>query len=467
MHKKMSLRLAITLWFSLALTLVVLISYLAISNVTKNVLIKNLQDSLVEIVLHNMTGLDIVPESEGENVNVADKLHYKNYLILIDEDFLDSVNGIRTALYDSDHNMLYGENPIARQSFVIDFSDDLVKELNINNTKYYIYDIKLGEEANNDLWMRGVVSEDEGLNYVREIRNNSLYTLIPLLVLSIVGGYLILRYKLKPIEDVSNAAQKIEKSGDLKERVPFVKGDDETAVLAKSFNSMLKRIDDTFYRQKQFTSDASHELRTPTTVILAQAEYYLEQDRTKEEYIKALTVIERQANRMKDLINNMLDISRLEIKSQNYPKERTSLSEIVELTSLELSALKEKNIKLSYSVDPDIYISANHQLLSRMLTNLINNAYRYGKENGKIIVSLKDIGNKAELSVKDNGTGIKEEDINKIFDRFYQSDNSRSGQGSGLGLSMVEKIVNFHNAKIEVDSELGVGSEFRVTFNKV
>lgn len=465
MHKEMSLRLKITLWFSLALTLVIVFSYIAISNVTKNVLVKNLQDNLVETVLHNIRGLDIVPA--GEEEESADVLHYKEYLILIDEDFLDSVNGMRTALYDSDHNMLYGENPIAKQSFVIDFSNDIIKELNINKTKYYIYDIKLGEEQDNDLWMRGVVSEDEGLKYVVEIRNNSLYTLIPILVLSIVGGYLLLRYKLKPIEDVSNAAQRIQKSGDLKERVPFVKGYDEPAVLAKSFNSMLQRIDDAFYRQKQFTSDASHELRTPTTVILAQAEYYLEEERTKEEYVKALTVVERQANRMKDLINNMLDISRLEIKPQNYPKERTSLSEIVELTSLELSALKEKDITLSYVVEPNIYIKANHQLISRMLTNLINNAYRYGKENGRIMISLKDMGNTAELRVKDNGTGIKKEEIGKIFDRFYQSDNSRSGQGSGLGLSMVKEIVNFHDAKIKVNSELGVGSEFKVIFDKL
>lgn len=466
MFKNMSLRLKITLWYTLALILVVIFSYIAITNVTKNIHVKNIQDNLVETVLHNMTGLDIVNASQ-ENTTDSDLIHYKDFLILIDEDFLNTVNGVTTGLYDDEHNMLYGENPIAKQSFVVDFSNDVIKEININNIKYYIFDLELGTEEYQGLWMRGVVSEAEGLMYVDQIRHNSLYFILAILIISIVGGYFYIKKKLKPIEDVTNAARSVVESGNLKARVEVGRGNEEPVVLANTFNSMLQRIDDAFFRQKQFTSDASHELRTPTSVILAQAEYYLEKERSTEEYVKALTVIERQGNRMRDLIGNLLDISRLEINPQNYPLQKIDISEIVELTSLELMNIKEKNIKLTYEIDQDIYINANPQLVSRMLINLINNAYRYGRQDGHIWVSLEDMGTQAKVTVKDDGTGIKEEDINKIFDRFYQSDNSRTGQGSGLGLSMVEEIVKFHGAKIDVKSKVGMGSDFTVKFNKL
>lgn len=129
-----------------------------------------------------------------------------------------------------------------------------------------------------------------------------------------------------------------------------------------------------------------------------------------------------------------------------------------------MALIQEKEIVLNYEVQEQVEFHGNYQLLSRMLTNLISNAYRYGKEQGHIFVSLKRQEQEIELSVSDDGIGIAPEEQEKIFRRFYQADHSRSGSGTGLGLSMVYEIVQFHEGTISVESELEKGSSFIVKF---
>lgn len=163
---------------------------------------------------------------------------------------------------------------------------------------------------------------------------------------------------------------------------------------------------------------------------------------------------------MSKLINDMLVFTRLELKSEQYVKTQLDLGQLTEDVCTDMSLIKENNITLKYRTIKPLMYYGNKELLTRLLTNLISNAYRYGKNNGNIYVTLTEKENETELSVKDDGIGIAEKDIKKIFDRFYQADNSRSNTGTGLGLSMVKEIAKMHDGEVSVESEPGKGSTF-------
>lgn len=144
--------------------------------------------------------------------------------------------------------------------------------------------------------------------------------------------------------------------------------------------------------------------------------------------------------------------------------EETNLSQCVSSVCEDMGLIKDKNITLLSSIEPDIFVSGNYELLTRMVINLISNAYRYGKENGKIEVSLKRLDSSIVLSVKDDGVGIDKSSIGKIWDRFYRADPSRSDGSTGLGLAFVREIAEIHGAEARVESQKGIGSCFSIIF---
>ena len=198
------------------------------------------------------------------------------------------------------------------------------------------------------------------------------------------------------------------------------------------------------------------------SVIAAQCEYSLEKRRSAEEYEEALKVIWRQSKKMSKLINDMLDFTRLEVHKERYPMECVNLTELVSSICSDMALIRDKNISLTCETQENIETDANRELFSRLLVNLISNAYRYGKEDGHIWVRLQRKSEMIRLEVEDDGIGIEKENQKKIFQRFYQTDASRSGSGMGLGLSMAYEIAKFHNGDIVVESEKDKGSIFTV-----
>ena len=464
----LSIRAKITLWFSAALILVVAISFFVVLYVSKQVIQKTIRDNLIETVEHNVDEVEYYDGIDDVDlVNEVDHyIEYKDGFLEIDDDFLDEVNQVYTSLYHSEGAMLYGENPIAKQTSEMSFKDSQIQRTSVNGTLYYIFDRKLTAKGLNGLWMRGVVAETQGTMQIASISRTSLILMPILVIIAIIGGYLIAGHMLKPIRQIACSAANIREGGDLKARIELGKGKDEVHQLANNFNQMFARLDKAFQTERQFTFDASHELRTPMSVIMAQCEFSLEKERSAEEYKEALTVINRQGKKMSRLISDMLDFTRLEVNCNQYIKEQVNLSEITKGLCFDMKLIKENGITLEYEVEENLLCSGNKELITRLLTNLISNAYRYGKENGNIFVSLKSEASTIELSVSDNGIGVKKEEQEKIFDRFYQADNSRSGIGTGLGLAMVREIADFHGWDIKVESEPGVGSVFTVIIPK-
>lgn len=460
--KNLSIRLKITLWFAVALFVIVAITYVVILTVSNQVIQKTIRDTLLHTVEDNVDEVEFYTDiSQVDIANSVDHfIMYNSGYLEVDDDFLDEVNDVYTALYLSDGTLMYGENPLAVALADLEFSDSEIRERTVNGELYYILDRHLTQKGLEDLWLRGVVSEHQGEVQMHEISTLSLIILPIILIAAVLGGYFIAKRMLRPIKQITNAAENISRGGDLKKRIELDSGKDELHRLADSFNNMIARLDESFEAERQFTSDVSHELRTPMSVIMAQCEYTLDEERTPQEYERALRLIRRQGRKMTKLINDMLDFVRLERRGTNYQIEKLNLSALVNSVCEDMSLIRERGISLEHEVEDEIWVNGNPALLSRLLSNLISNAYRYGKDDGHIKVRLKKSQDEVTLSVSDDGIGISREDKEKIFRRFYQADSSRTGSGTGLGLSMVKEIASFHGGSMSVESEPGKGSEF-------
>ena len=480
--KKLSIRLKITIWFTATLIIVVLFAFIAVFAGSHRSLRKTIQNRLIEIVDENADEIDYYCTKDDDDDDIDDDdnddddddnhmeeipedgdylIPYGQGYLDIDEDFLVNEPDVYISLYSGASGLVYGVNPLEGTASDPDFAASRTRQIWADGTWYYIFDRQLDFGEADELWIRGVMSEEQGDRQLTGMIRIALIVLPLLVVLASVGGYLIARRALNPIQQISWTARQIGDGHDLKRRINLGKGNDELHQLAATFNEMFDHLEQSFEQERQFTSDVSHELRTPMAVIAAQCEYTLEQERTVEEYEEALQVIQRQGRKMTKLINHMLDFARLEMRSGKYTDEMLDMAELVDTICQDMKLIREHNISLEYQTAP-VMFSGNRELLSRLLTNLISNAYRYGTENGHIFVDLQQQDSVLILSVRDDGIGIAADEQVKIFHRFYQTETSRGGEGTGLGLAMAHEIVRYYNGTIEVDSAPGRGSTFTV-----
>lgn len=470
--KHLSIRLRITVMFAASLVVIVLMTFLLIRVISASVLSKNAREYLIASVNANSDAVAFVKSrsEDREHAEFAEgdiRISYQGGLLVIDEDFLDVINDVYTALYSGDGTLLYGMNPIARQLGGAVFTGNSVRQMTVENTRYEIYERQIFVDGADDLWLRGVMSREPQLDQLNTITRISAVLLPSMVLLAVLYAYLTAGRMLKPLREIEQTAADISGGTDLKRRIAMDGPDDEIHRLADTFDGMIERLDNSFATERQFTSDASHELRTPMSVILAQCEYTLDKERTVPEYVDAIRTIRRQGARMNGLINDMLDVTRMEQRAERYPFTKINLSELAGNVCADLAMLKTNNITLEAHIQERVYVFGNQMLLTRMLQNLINNAYRYGKEDGKIDVTLTQ-GETGEvlLTVKDDGIGIDEEHLPHIFERFYRADTARTAKGTGLGLSMVKRIAELHHAEIFAESKPGEGSTFTVLIPK-
>ena len=459
--KHITIRMKITLWFAMAMVLLAGLTLGCVLKISDNVIQKNIRDDLIMMVSDNIDEVEYYNEIKDANPD-GDRdlyLRYKDGFLEIDDDYLDQMNGIYTMLYDTSHSLMYGEDPISEESMKLNFMNNKVQTVKKNGTAYYVYDRSLKVEGMEDLWLRGIVSRDQGALWMNDIVLFSLALLPILILMALAGGYFLAGRFLRPIQEINAAASDIQQGQDLHRRIVLGEGKDELHELANTFNSMMERIESSFEAERQFTNDMSHELRTPVSVILSQCELSLEEEQHADEYQHALRLIQRQGTKLSSMVNDMLHMSRLERQSELH-KKQVDLSKLCKGVCEELQLIKEKDITLSWKLAEGLFVEGDEELLRRLLSNLIANAYRYGKEQGSIQVELISMEEEVQLKVSDDGIGIAPEHIPHIWQRFYQADSSRSKAGSGLGLAMVEKIALLHHGYMEVSSTLGQGSCF-------
>ncbi len=451
---RLSIKARVTLWYTLLMSLLTVIVLVVIFAVGGRQI-----DSSVSVRLQ---------ETVSETIEEIDFDHEDGFEF---DDISMYEDGVYIIIYDSAGYNIFGTLPSSVSvSETPDFSDGNIQSFTVGSNEWLCLD---SYQLYNDdgvqssgIWIRGIVSRtyaDSGLSVILNLAG----IFFPLFVVLIaITGYFITKRAFRPVSTIRDTAEEIANSNDLSRRIGLKGGNDEIYQLAYTFDNMLDRIESSFKREKQFTSDASHELRTPVAVIYSQAEYALTADISEEERKENLKVILAQAKKMSDMISQLLMLSRADAGKINLKKERVNLSELLEMIAEEEELrAKSKNITINTDIASDIYIDADATLLMRAFINIIENAIVYGRENGHIWISLRREGQKICASIRDDGIGIGQENLARIWERFYQVDPSRSAKeegNAGLGLSMVKWIVEAHKGRVYAKSVLGKGSEFIV-----
>jgi signal transduction histidine kinase len=443
-----SLEIRLTAWYSLVLFLgyalfgvaLWLAVRVAVSSAVDDLLVDRLE-RLVEVVVSDADGPEEVEEELVEYVMALPESRFAQVrdsmgtLVYPDQSALEAgavVAGFSTLYWeDVPYRVLTREVTVLGQSFEVRLASSL-----------------------------------QSLVLVRERLRAFLLAAAPLaLVLCSGGGFFIARRALSPLDRMAETAAGIT-VGNLSSRIDVPATRDSLERLALTINQMLERLETSVRRIEQFSADASHELRTPLTVIRTTAELALRHGRSEAEYRADLEDIHAQAVRLSELVEVLLTLSREGGEGRPVAMSEIELLDVAADVCRQFrreAASKGLRLELEGPEHP-VRIQGNDPSLRRMIASLLENALAHTREGG-ITVTVRGDG-APEIGVADTGEGIPEEALGKIFDRFYRVDSSRSRAtgGQGLGLSIALRIATLHDAKLTVESRLGVGSRFTVRF---
>lgn len=284
------------------------------------------------------------------------------------------------------------------------------------------------------------------------------------LIIQFVVSFIAATRSLDPIHDLIETAGSID-STNIHTRVDLPVNQDEILDLAITINELLDRVEHAIQHQKQFASDASHEMRTPVAAIKGNLEVLIRKQREPEQYVEEIKKVIVQTNRLENLLEQLLHLSRLESGASMPRTEEVSLLPVIQgiydIYELELQTKKIEGICL---VPSTCKVYADRVYLELILKNLISNAIKYGKLNGTVTARWDSQSH--TLTIEDTGIGIAPENLEQIFNRFYRVDTSRSHEipGNGLGLAIVRKIAEMQQIQISIQSEVGVGTTFSLIF---
>ena len=438
----MSAKLRLALWVTFMVLLVAIMLLVFVLVINRHSLPEDPAAYLVDVVIDNANDVEFDRGTfEWDDLSVYKRGVYCSFY---------NTNGELLLSADKDDMDFSGEPFVANQ----------IRTVTSGGREFYLYDTYVDMEVSG-LWIRGVTLTDSHQGITDIILRLTVIILPIILIITFLGALWISSRTFRPIEKIVETANSINDADDLTDRINLTKGPKEMKQLAGSFDRMFERLEKLFEAERQFTSDASHELRTPTSVILAECDHAKRKERTAEEYLASIGHIEQQGQRMSALIEDLLGITRLQQGTEKYPLRKGDFSEFIGLTTEGFVPQDNRGILLETYIEDGITCSFNASLISRAIYNLLQNAYKYGRENGYVRLSLGRDGEMAVLSVKDNGIGISPENQDKIWQRFWQADPSRGENGSsGLGLAMVKEIAELHGGSVSVESAPGKGSTF-------
>lgn len=289
------------------------------------------------------------------------------------------------------------------------------------------------------------------------VRRNIFLVGFAIIFLGIVVGWFLSGEILRPIKEISKTAKKIT-SGEHRRRIELSDAPTELTTLATALNSSFDHLEDVIEAQARFSADASHELRTPISVVIAQTQTALKKDRTIGEYKAVVEACLRAGQRMKSMANSLLDLH----QSETIKKSECDLNELLQNTFEVIKNLSDKHEISFVGLEKSLLIEIDSERIGQVVMNLVTNALEHNPNGCKIFITLEQEDNQAIIKVADDGVGIPESALPHIFERFYRVDKSRSREngGAGLGLSIVKSIVDAHGGAIEATSVIDSGTIF-------
>lgn len=445
--RRMQIKTKVTLWYSIFMVALMILMFLILIYFSESLLMSGQKTQLSEVVEDQIE--DLMEEDEEEEFHFYEE-------------------GVYFLLYSSNGEYERGQIPKGFDE-KLPLQEGIVQKQ--EGTSYYYYDRFLINENGKEIWLRGV-SSNVGMQSYNLILLNTFFIIIPILVvISCIVGYGITKRAFLPIRRIQETAEKIIASKELSTRIALPEGKDEISKLGQTFDHMLDILEQNFAKEKQFTSDASHELRTPITVIMTESEFALKHADTMEEMKESMEVVKRQADKMSGLLQHLLFLARADAGTQKIQPVLVNVTELTKEMANELvSCARKRNMTITFTQkeQEDVWMMLDQMLYMRAVENLIQNAISYGKESDDIHVEIQREDGGMVVSVTDHGIGISKENLPKIWDRFFQVDEARSKENGsmGLGLSMVKWIVESHGGEIMVESKEQEGSKFSLRFPK-
>ncbi len=459
---KISLRARLTVFYSLTAFLLLTIISLFLYWETINILYKTDHEFLsdeVETIQHLF------------EENPVDQLELKKAVLDAPQNANTSVYRYYTRVIDSNMKPIIETPGMAR---ILPLKTTFIHHFIGSNKQHYwwyanrdTHFLLVQAPVQLQLGKYGIIQIALDISYQHSIFNDRKIFIVALLssaVCALFLGFFISHRGMHRLYLLTNTAKKISASS-LHKRIDPQSLPKELCSLAIAFNQMLDRIEASFIRLKLFSSDLAHELRTPINNMIGQTEITLAQERSLDDYKQVLGSNLEELQRMSHLIENILFLSRAENPQLDIQKQLLNIHQEIESICEYYQAIAEEK-KISVSLRGQASLKANPIMFRRMINNILSNALNYTLENGKIEITIsEEHDNTIAIKFRDTGIGISEQNLSKIFDRFYRVDDSRSQQpGFGLGLPIVKSIVELHHGSIAINSEINKGTTVILTF---
>jgi signal transduction histidine kinase len=460
MFKNLSVKNRIATFYSISFSIILILIFCLIYFIVNRGINKTMEETLeeeivshVDYVLHQPTLKNFVQPREWDEIEHTDI----------------SLNPVFISIYDKNFKLIdYSPNLVQNKlKWQTDEKENTPFFANYNSIPLLISQAKLFHHGEIVGYVVIGVSTKHNLLALEYLET----TLLIIFPLSLIIIFLLARFiaskSIKPVFNVINTAQSISENN-LSERIILPDNKDELYQLSQTINSLLDRLEFQIIKAKQFSADASHELRTPLAIIKGTLEILIRRERTQQEYKDKVSYTLKQVDRLYNLVEQFLLISRVENNSLEFNKSVFEIKDDV-LHSIDRFQLllDEKQITINTENIQKQYIENYHDFTNIIIDNVISNAIKYVNLKGNIDISSIIDHYKYQLIIVDNGIGMSEEDLKFVQDRYFRIQNETTLQisGSGLGLNIATKLAQLCNANILIESEQGKGTKVILTFD--
>lgn len=446
--RRMKIRTKLTIWYTSTLIMIIFV----FSFFVYLLMLNTLQSSEINYI-------------QAFSDEVISRIHFsdsQNSKIKISESHKIINSGGQFIVYSVQKKPIFQTSSLfTREVKKINFQDS-VRKIRIEKKDWLIYDQPLYDENNKLIaWVR-VGRPIDARRFLQRLKMVMIISIPLPFLISLIGGYLLTKRAFDPIDHIIKTARMIGQ-GNLSQRLNMPRIEDEIGMLAMTFDEMLDKLESAFKKERQFTSNASHQLRTPISAMRALVEDALAYERTGKEYKEILELIYNEIIKMNTIVSQLLMLSRADENNYKLEIENVDLEIVIEDVIEEMKEKANKsNIRLDWICEDKIIIRADQTLITQLLLNLIDNAIKYNKKNGWVRVLAIKKDEKIHLIIEDGGIGISQKDLPYIFNRFYRGDKVKAIEGTGLGLSIVEWIVKIHKGQIDVKSSENIGTKIEV-----
>ncbi|WP_026485731.1 sensor histidine kinase [Caldanaerobius polysaccharolyticus] len=395
---------------------------------------------------------------------VIKRVKYEHYKVALnDSDLFDTgLYNIGIIVYSSRGKVFYSSDNVSKDAHLIPFNKNinLISKTEVDE-KHLVYLNKKIQVNKSTYYIQIIRNMDNEYDFIK-----ALFVVMVLangagVLVSVFIGFMATKRVVRPIDYIIKKVKEISVTG-LNTRLEIQGPEDEFTRLARTFNNMLDRIQDSFKKQERFVSDASHELRTPIAAIKGYVDMLDRWGKEDKEVLQeSIDAIRGLVDDMSALTERLLFLAKSDNGIINLEKERFLLNDVIKGVAQHYRMLSKEHI-IEVNCRDDIYIWADKNLIKEMLRAFIDNSIKYTQPGGKITLQALAKDDKVKIEIRDTGIGIPEKDIPFIFERFYRVDKSRSKEhkGWGLGLSIAKRIIDSHDGSINVESKVGEGTTF-------